>query len=197
MAAQPVIAIFADTPARASYLETVVTLAGARPSSPGEAADISICCNKTLPEIKDVSGPVICVGHTISTLQDSLPPMRAWRLIETIQEMLSRLSSVPAELQLPLGIVKTREALWCPQGQPAQKLTEKETGILIRLYESNGQTVTRDELLDSVWKYAEGVETHTLETHMYRLRQKIEADPSQPIMLVTTENGYALKLDIT
>lgn len=72
------------------------------------------------------------------------------------------------------------------------RLTEKETGILSYLLENTGRTVTRKELLTAVWEYAENVETHTLETHIYRLRQKIEGNPSEPIILITSENGYTL-----
>lgn len=73
------------------------------------------------------------------------------------------------------------------------KLTEKENAILSYLFENAGRTVSRKELLTAVWEYAEGVETHTLETHIYRLRQKIEKTPSEPEILLTSENGYILK----
>lgn len=73
------------------------------------------------------------------------------------------------------------------------KLTEKETGILKYLYVQGGD-VAKDELLRAVWEYAEDVETHTLETHIYRLRQKIEDDPTNPKMVVTTDSGYRLKV---
>lgn len=72
------------------------------------------------------------------------------------------------------------------------RLTEKETAILIFLHENKNRTVARQELLDAVWGYAEGVETHTLETHIYRLRQKIEKDAANPKTLLTEENGYRL-----
>lgn len=71
------------------------------------------------------------------------------------------------------------------------RLTEKETDILKFLYRSGG-TVGRDILLDEVWGYNAGVTTHTLETHIYRLRQKIERDPSQAALLVTEAGGYRL-----
>ena len=58
------------------------------------------------------------------------------------------------------------------------RLTEKETNILKYLYRANDAVVPRDVLLHEVWGYNAGVTTHTLETHIYRLRQKIEPDPS-------------------
>jgi DNA-binding response OmpR family regulator len=74
----------------------------------------------------------------------------------------------------------------------ALRLTDKEVHILEFLAQQGGRTVERRVLLDEVWGYAEQVETHTLETHIYRLRQKIEADPSQPAILLTEENGYKI-----
>ena len=72
------------------------------------------------------------------------------------------------------------------------RLTEKETNILKFLYRSNDGVVARDVLLHEVWGYNAGVTTHTLETHIYRLRQKIEPDPSNAKLLVTESGGYRL-----
>ncbi len=72
------------------------------------------------------------------------------------------------------------------------RLTEKETAILKYLYRSGERTITRDVLLSEVWGYNSGVTTHTLETHIYRLRQKIEKDPSHAAILVTEAGGYKL-----
>jgi len=71
------------------------------------------------------------------------------------------------------------------------RLTEKETAILKYLYRAN-EAVGRDTLLGEVWGYNAGVTTHTLETHVYRLRQKIERDPSKAEILVTDQGGYRL-----
>ncbi len=72
------------------------------------------------------------------------------------------------------------------------RLTEKETNILKYLYRSTDGVVPRDVLLHEVWGYNAGVTTHTLETHIYRLRQKIESDPSNARLLVTESGGYRL-----
>ena len=71
-------------------------------------------------------------------------------------------------------------------------LTDLECDILIHLAQSEGQSVSRNELLQNVWGYNAAVETHTLETHIYRLRQKIEVDPSDPQILMTRDDGYCL-----
>ncbi len=71
------------------------------------------------------------------------------------------------------------------------RLTEKETNILKFLYRV-GETVPRETLLHEVWGYNPAVTTHTLETHIYRLRQKIEENPSQAQILITESGGYRL-----
>ncbi len=72
------------------------------------------------------------------------------------------------------------------------RLTEKETNILKFLYRATEGVVPRETLLHEVWGYNAGVTTHTLETHIYRLRQKIEPDPSNARLLVTESGGYRL-----
>jgi DNA-binding response OmpR family regulator len=72
------------------------------------------------------------------------------------------------------------------------RLTEKETAILRFLYRAGDQVVPRETLLREVWGYNAAVTTHTLETHIYRLRQKIETDPAQAQLLVTESGGYRL-----
>ena len=72
------------------------------------------------------------------------------------------------------------------------RLTEKEAAILKYLYRAGQRVIGRDTLLGEVWGYNAGVTTHTLETHVYRLRQKIERNPSQAEILVTEPGGYRL-----
>ncbi len=72
------------------------------------------------------------------------------------------------------------------------RLTEKESSIIKYLYRAGSKVITRDVLLEEVWGYNSGVTTHTLETHVYRLRQKIERDPSNAQILVTESGGYKL-----
>ena len=72
------------------------------------------------------------------------------------------------------------------------RLTEKETNILKFLLRSADTIVGRDTLLHEVWGYNANVTTHTLETHIYRLRQKIEPDPTRVSLLVTESGGYKL-----
>jgi DNA-binding response OmpR family regulator len=72
------------------------------------------------------------------------------------------------------------------------RLTEKETAILRFLYRAGQTPMPRETLLQEVWGYNSGVTTHTLETHIYRLRQKVEQDAANPAILVTEAGGYKL-----
>ena len=72
------------------------------------------------------------------------------------------------------------------------RLTEKEAAILKFLYRAGSKPVARQVLLNEVWGYNAAVTTHTLETHIYRLRQKIEPDPTNARLLVTEGGGYKL-----
>jgi len=93
-----------------------------------------------------------------------------------------------------LGSYEFRPAakLLIDQNQKKIRLTEKETNILKYLYRAGEKPVSREELLAEVWGYNAGVTTHTLETHVYRLRQKIEADPADAKLLLTEAGGYKL-----
>ena len=73
-----------------------------------------------------------------------------------------------------------------------QRLTEMEIAILRYLLHTQGKAVPRETLLSQVWGYSTGVTTHTVETHVYRLRQKMENDPTKPKILLTEREGYRL-----
>jgi DNA-binding response OmpR family regulator len=80
------------------------------------------------------------------------------------------------------------------EAQKKIRLTDKETSILRYLYRSGEKPVGRDELLREVWGYNANVTTHTLETHIYRLRQKIEPNAQSPKLLITETGGYRLQV---
>ena len=73
------------------------------------------------------------------------------------------------------------------------KLTEKEVTILKYLYNKSPETISKEELLENVWGYNIEMATHTIETHIYRLRQKVEKDGSAQI-IITENNGYRLNI---
>ena len=72
------------------------------------------------------------------------------------------------------------------------ELTEKEVAILKCLISSGEETVDRDTLLKQVWNYSPDVTTHTLETHIYRLRQKLEIDASIPRLIISKDGGFTI-----
>jgi len=78
------------------------------------------------------------------------------------------------------------------KGKPA-RMTPREFAVLHFLLGRCGEVVSRDELLNEVWGYNSAVTTHTLETHIYRLRQKIEPEPGQARLLLTDAGGYRLQ----
>lgn len=89
---------------------------------------------------------------------------------------------------------KPTQKLLIDQSENEIRLTEKETAILKYLYQFRNKIVNRETLLGHIWGYNEGIVTHTLETHIYRLRQKVEKDPSNARILITDHNGYRLNL---
>ncbi|RDV04024.1 response regulator transcription factor [Undibacter mobilis] len=91
----------------------------------------------------------------------------------------------------PYSFRPSSKLLLTPKGNKV-RLTEKETAILRYLYRAGQKPVSRETLLQEVWGYNSGVTTHTLETHIYRLRQKVEKDAATPAILVTEAGGYKL-----
>ncbi len=100
--------------------------------------------------------------------------------------------SEDAALQVGTFTFKPSAKLLLTERGSRLRLTEKETAILRFLYRAGPQVVSRDVLLREVWGYNANITTHTLETHIYRLRQKIEDDPAHARVLVTDAGGYRL-----
>ncbi|PPR79397.1 MAG: Transcriptional regulatory protein KdpE [Alphaproteobacteria bacterium MarineAlpha2_Bin1] len=73
------------------------------------------------------------------------------------------------------------------------KLTDKENAIIEYLSKEENILVSKDVLLKEVWGYNDLVDTHTLETHIYKIRRKIEKDHKKPKYLMNEEGGYRLK----
>ena len=124
-------------------------------------------------------------------------PFRMGELLARLRALLRQFdNSDDAALRIagfvfhPAG--KSRDA---PASGKRVRLTEKEAAILKFLHRADGRPVARHVLLDEVWGYNANVATHTLETHIYRLRQKIEADPANATLLLTEAGGYRLRLD--
>jgi DNA-binding response OmpR family regulator len=74
-----------------------------------------------------------------------------------------------------------------------QRVTEKESQLLHFFYQNKGVEISKDTLLQEIWAYHPDAETHTLETHIYRLRQKLEEDPNVPQVLLNCKDGYFIQ----
>ncbi|WP_424361749.1 winged helix-turn-helix domain-containing protein [Methylocystis parvus] len=117
------------------------------------------------------AGPIISIGADIPEADAALP--RPFRFAE----LLTLLDAAPAG-SAPAGV--------------DARLTEKEAAILHRLALARGAIIPKADLLADVWGYGPNVSTRTLETHIHRLRRKIEADPRRPLKLLTEDGGYRL-----
>jgi DNA-binding response OmpR family regulator len=121
-------------------------------------------------------------------------PFRSAELLARLRAQL-RLFEDSEDATFSIGPYVFRPAARLLQ-DPARKsrirLTDKEKGLLKVLYRAGARPVPRQKLLQEVWGYNPAVTTHTLETHIYRLRQKIEPDPDNCRLLVTRDGGYQL-----
>jgi DNA-binding response OmpR family regulator len=123
-----------------------------------------------------------------------IKPFRANELLARLQAQL-RLSDISEDAVFTIGPYTFRpSAKMLVETRTKQRilLTGKEVDILKFLYRNAPQAVSRQVLLDEVWGYNAGADTHTLETHIYRLRQKIESDPTNFRLLITVSGGYQL-----
>lgn len=116
-------------------------------------------------------------------------PVRPGALLARVEEMLRSHSLAPLTIG-PWRFDVAGRLLQDGLGRKV-RLTDKETAILDHLHQAGG-VVGRDALLAQVWGYSAAITTHTLETHIYRLRRKIEADPANATLLVTEPGGYRL-----
>lgn len=121
-------------------------------------------------------------------------PVRPGFLLDQIARLQQGKTGAVSDLQFgPSAWLRTATLEWA-EGEKIVRLTEKEAEILKTLHAAQGAQVGRQHLLDKVWGYAAGVETHTLETHIYRLRQKIEREPAKPEILLTDDAGYRVRV---
>lgn len=164
-----------------------------------DRADVLVCIN---PEHNHFSYPIIAVFENgYGGNRGEFPradtfsmPFRPGALLDRVAHHLDRHGDENRKDRMTIGsyaLIPEDATLLDASGQTI-RLTEKERDILLILHGEKGRTVPRKALLDAVWGYKDGVETHTLETHIYRLRKKIEDDPARPALLLTEETGYRL-----
>jgi DNA-binding response OmpR family regulator len=93
-----------------------------------------------------------------------------------------------------LKFIKNQNLLINTSKDKTIKLTEKETEILLSLFKAKNHFKTKESLLKEIWGYSNTIETHTLETHIYKLRNKLEDQKETPKILIAQENGYKLNI---
>ena len=120
-------------------------------------------------------------------------PFRFAVLLARIRvQMRQHEASSEAEFQIGKYMFRPANKVLIDERGVKLRLTEKEAAILRFLHQAERQSVARETLLREVWGYNANVTTHTLETHIYRLRQKIESNPGEAQLLVTDGGGYKL-----
>ena len=118
-------------------------------------------------------------------------PLRLGTLLRQMQQALSEPVLYLDDIPLDGYIFRPQEKILLDEAGAEIALTDREADMLAYLARHRGKPVSRDDLLKNVWAYQDGVDTHTLETHIYRLRQKTGAAD----ILVTDAGGYRLKME--
>lgn len=162
------------------------------PPSPQERSPhdllLADCPEGTAPQPDWPRETLICLGPA----GDMPCPLRWSELARCLRLHLTR-----SDAQEPFDVgsctcLPLERLLLTEDGSELARLTDKEVHLLRSLSDAGPDGLSREALLEQVWGYRSDLDTHTLETHIYRLRQKIEADPASPALLLTTASGYAL-----
>jgi DNA-binding response OmpR family regulator len=149
-----------------------------------------------------LSMPIILMNGSDCAAEDTISLAKPFRLSELMAHLRSQLDArskpdpiteAPEPIRIgPYEFSPEDKALRHGVANLRIRLTEKEAAILVFLHRMGERAVPRQELLTEVWGYHPEVTTHTLETHIYRLRRKIEVDPTKACLLITEPGGYRL-----
>lgn len=151
------------------------------------AAEIEVQCQDGLPNEYSLVHQESSDSYHLSS------PFRVGDILDQARSIMKTTTDIPAEICIQNAVFKPETSVF-ENGSNTIDLTEKECDLLIELWRAHPNSVSKEELLHSIWEYQTELETHTLETHIYRLRQKIETDPAKPDLLLTDKNGYRLAL---
>ncbi len=154
-------------------------------------AQAGVCVKEDIEECEGVL-------YTPPALPTSLPSLNFSTLSQPVRflDLLSLLENLPysQEITFFYFTLDLREKILkntCTQQE--QRLTGKECQLLRFFYQNKGKELSKDRLLKEIWAYHPEAETHTLETHIYRLRQKLEEDANAPQILLNCKDGYWMK----
>lgn len=166
----------------------------------GKIEDLSDC-DLVVVTKKDLAGMLSDQGAKFLLLGDEKKDSAALAIPLSLREVAQEISSSMEQLisRLPEQVIMG-DRVWKPlsscleslDGEQLHILTDKENDILAHLYRCAGTPASRENLLSEIWSYHPDVETHTLETHMYRLRKKVEKNPDTPEIIITKSDGYLL-----
>jgi DNA-binding response OmpR family regulator len=154
-------------------------------------AQAGVCVKEDIEECEGVL-------YTPPALTTSLPSLNFSSLSQPVRflDLLSLLENLPYSQEITFfhfTLDLREKVLKNTDTQQEQRITEKECQLLRFFHQNKGKELSRDMLLKEIWAYHPEVETHTLETHIYRLRQKLEDDPNVPQILLNCKDGYWMK----
>ena len=145
-----------------------------------------------VPKNYNFEGAIPSLGHYNEILSK---PIKVSDLLASISRNATLKKPYDQDLKIANYLFRPDEKILIDTATKNRiRLTEKETDILWQLHQADQNELSRRELLRDIWGYKEGISSHTLETHIYRLRKKIEKNPSDGMILITTESGYRLTL---
>ena len=151
-------------------------------------AENSACLVITTPQKKkDITNPALPI-----LLCEGKKPLRLGGILQDIQQISEEPSLYLDDFRIGAFMFSPSERKLIDEKGRDISLTDRECGILVYLARHLGDIVMRDNLLKDVFRYQDGIDTHTLETHIYRLRQKIELSADNPELLQTAQGGYIL-----
>ena len=124
-------------------------------------------------------------------------PFRASELLEAVHSIFEKLKS-KRENKRVIGditfIVPDRRLIY--KDNKSVELTEKESDIILSLLSSSDRGITREEVMSKVWVLNSNIETHTFETHLYRLRKKIKENLFVKNLIINKDGRYYLNNEI-
>ncbi len=135
---------------------------------------------------------------TSPDVKSTLPSLNFLNLSRPLRflDLLSLLENLPYTQEITFAhfsLDLREKSLKNLKTQETQRITEKECQLLRFFHQNKGQDISKHRLLREIWEYHPEAETHTLETHIYRLRQKLEKDPNVPQILLNGKEGYWIK----